>query len=154
MMNEILDLNTELDKFLQSVNAKSLNYCANIKFYEASGYGGQSADVIVKSCLGPVAKIGKTSVAYLDDILEELRIGLEYRGDEGSHPNEEYLGSAQHQNQVDNILECVTNLICKSTQIMGIWLEEGHPFYPVFWDFAFIIEFGDQAYVLIGSSSD
>lgn len=153
-MQEIINMNSVFDEFFALVNAKSLNYVADIRFFEAPGLGGQSADVIVKSCFGSVAEIGKTSIANVDDVLVELKAGLEYQGDEGSHPNTEFVGSAQHQNQVNEIMRCMNNLVLKSTQIIGLWLKEGHPYYPVFWDFAFIIEFDVQAYVLIGSSSD
>ena len=50
--------------------------------------------------------------------------------------------------------ESVTELVTKSEQVMGFWLKAGHPFYPVYWDYAFLFEVGNDAFVLIGSSSD
>lgn len=45
-------------------------------------------------------------------------------------------------------------LVDGADTIMSFWLKEGHPFYPVFWDFAFLIEKNNDAIVFIGSSSD
>jgi hypothetical protein len=41
--------------------------------------------------------------------------------------------------------------VCRLT---SFWLKEGHPFYPVFWDFAYVIEKDGDAFVFIGASSD
>jgi hypothetical protein len=40
------------------------------------------------------------------------------------------------------------------TLIERFWRKEGHPAYPVFWDFAFVIAGPTEAEVFIGSSSD
>jgi hypothetical protein len=34
------------------------------------------------------------------------------------------------------------------------WLQEGHPAYPVFWDFAFVVAGPEGGLVFLGSSSD
>ena len=34
------------------------------------------------------------------------------------------------------------------------WLKNGHPAYPVFWDFAFAAYTDEGVHVLMGSSSD
>ena len=41
-----------------------------------------------------------------------------------------------------------------ATVIERFWLKEGHPAYPVFWDFAFVIAGPHETKVFIGSSSD
>jgi hypothetical protein len=38
--------------------------------------------------------------------------------------------------------------------VWSFWLEEGHPFYPVQWDFAYVLAGHNGAEVFIGSSSD
>ena len=42
----------------------------------------------------------------------------------------------------------------KANRIEKFRLDEGHPAYPVFWDFAFLFTSSDEATVLVGSSSD
>jgi hypothetical protein len=42
----------------------------------------------------------------------------------------------------------------QSATIVSFWLKDGHPFYPVFWDFACVKIAPGTAEVFIGSSSD
>jgi hypothetical protein len=41
-----------------------------------------------------------------------------------------------------------------SDSIYYLWFAAGHPYYPVFWDFAFLIERQRDSFLFIGSSSD
>jgi len=45
-------------------------------------------------------------------------------------------------------------LLSKAGKITRFTLKKGHPFYPVFWDFAFNIEVENESYIIIGASSD
>jgi hypothetical protein len=42
----------------------------------------------------------------------------------------------------------------RSVRVVAFRLKEGHPFYPVFWDFAFLIEIDQESILLMASSSD
>jgi len=44
--------------------------------------------------------------------------------------------------------------ISDATTIKRFWLKQGHPAYPVFWDFAFVVIGTQQVELFIGSSSD
>ena len=153
-MNNIDTLNLKLENILEKINDDSMNYVANIQFFEAEGSAGEKAENIIKKALGSSALLGRTSTATEKEVIDELKQGLEYAGSEGAYPNKKYVGSEKHKNEVKAILKEVRNFTSTSSQIIGFWLKEGHPFYPVFWDFAFIIEQGKNAYVFIGSSSD
>ena len=86
--------------------------------------------------------------------MKEVQSCLEYRGDYGSHPGLEFLDSKKSSEMKTQILELLDKLVSESKQIIGFYFKEGHPFYPVFWDFTFVIEHEIDSYVLIGSSSD
>jgi hypothetical protein len=42
----------------------------------------------------------------------------------------------------------------QATLVVNFWLKAGHPAYPVFWGFAFVIAGPRGAEVFVGSSSD
>jgi hypothetical protein len=53
-----------------------------------------------------------------------------------------------------SILESIAQLSKSSTKIKALALVEGHPAYPVFWDFAFLFLGENDCLLLVGSSSD
>lgn len=83
-----------------------------------------------------------------------MRDAFDYQGDDGSHPGRDYLASMTFKQDADFVMAQLEGLVSGASLLTLFWLKEGHPFYPVFWDFAFMIERGDDAFVLIGSSSD
>jgi hypothetical protein len=150
-------LNALFNQMCTQLNEHSLNYCANIEIFSALGVAGEKANSIVSKALGNQVVLGNTTNINANDILNEVAESLDYtEGTSGSvHPNSAFLESQSFLLLKQEILEQLQNLLQQASQIMGFWIKEGeHPFYPVWWDYAFIIEQGDNAYVLIGSASD
>ena len=79
---------------------------------------------------------------------------FEFNGDEGSYPNHKYLTSEKFKNDLGQLLEQIGEFFSDNSGISKFWLKQGHPFYPVYWDFAFLIRKSDSYFILIGSSSD
>ncbi|MFN8446082.1 MAG: hypothetical protein U0175_35150 [Caldilineaceae bacterium] len=116
---------------------------------------GQRIDAIVQQALQSMAvKIGGSSIVSPDEMLSEVVSAISYQGDRGSHPNLDYLASSEFNSVKELIVHAVRRIVASAAQVMSFWIKEGHPFYPVFWDFAFLIECNSHAFVLIGSSSD
>ena len=132
----------------------SLNYCASFKLVKCDGMAGQALQEILASALGEGVVIGGANAVGAADVLDAFRDALAYQGDTGSHPGQDYLTSEGFKRDESIVLAQVGALLEGASHILSFWLKEGHPFYPVFWDFAFSIEKGTDAFVFIGSSSD
>jgi hypothetical protein len=52
------------------------------------------------------------------------------------------------------VLAHLDHALAAALLVQSFWLKKGHPDYPVFWDFAFVIAGSSAAEVFIGSSSD
>ena len=98
--------------------------------------------------------VGASRTAQASEVLASLEEGLVYEGDEGSHPDRKYWASEQFAQDRRNAMAQVSSLLDSANQITSFWLKDGHPFYPVFWDFAFAIEKTNDVFIFIGSSSD
>lgn len=152
--SQIKDFDNQLEDIVDLIHGETLNYVADVVLYPPVSIVSKSIDEIVKAVLGPEAVIRNTSPSNAQDVQEELKYALSYAGYESSHPCKEYVGSEaqkQHLVELSNKLEL---FLSRAAKITSFNLSSGHPFYPVFWDFAFIIEVADKAYIFIGSSSD
>jgi hypothetical protein len=83
--------------------------------------------------------------------IEEL---LLYAGDEGAGPSGSVIGSELFSAMMDELKSELGTLVGTATKVERFWIQDGHPAYPVFWDFAFLFWEDSKATVLIGSSSD
>jgi len=153
-MIEIEFLNKAIKKVEDKLNSKSLNYVASVEIYAAPGYSGKSIEEIAKFVFGSTAKVGGSCQASAKEISDDLISGLSYGGDGGAYASREYVGTDEHLRDLENVKSKLKPLLAKCNLYINFWLKEGHPFYPVFWDFAFILEDGSDAYIAIGSSSD
>lgn len=101
-MNEIDFLNKTLSKVTDKLNSYSLNYVANVEIYPVSESVVGSVGEIVKSVFGS-AVLGGTSESNTHELCEELLSGLSYAGDPGAHANRKYVGSSEHEQDLENI---------------------------------------------------
>lgn len=86
----------------------------------------------------------ETKAAILADIL--------YEGDEAAGP----LGLDDKREEVISLMNEVFSQIDidQANLIRRFEFREGHPAYPVFWDFAYDIHSNSKRWILVGSSSD
>ncbi len=150
----ITDINERLNTLCRTLGRDSLNYAADIQLYASPGMAGSSVAEIVTTAVGHNVVVGGAEVSGSSTLVESLKAGLEYSGDDGSHPNRAFLSGVEFSVRKDEVLACFRDFLKDADRVVSFWLKEGHPFYPVFWDFAYMIEKGDDAYVFIGSSSD
>jgi len=139
---------------IEKINDNSLNYVADVLLYPPTIVGANSTEESVKSVLGGNVQIEGLSQVSAKNVISELKLSLGYSGDYGSHPNNDYVGSGQYKTHIADLENKFKPLLASATKISSFTIKDGHPFYPVFWDFAFIIEANGEAYVFIGSSSD
>ena len=147
-------LRSTLEHISLQLFAGSMNYQVSFLVAELKYAAGQSLQKLRQSATGKPAFPEDSRSANSSDVVEALRDALSYERDDGSHPSRLYMQSPEFRHDSDIAISQLRELVDSADTIISFSLVEGHPFYPVFWDFAFVIEKGDDAVVFIGSSSD
>ncbi|MCA9028635.1 MAG: hypothetical protein KDA86_25740 [Planctomycetaceae bacterium] len=150
----VTKINQSFEQISRRLFARSLNYCADFKLFLCDQMAGESLDAVVHSALGPQARVGGSTFTTKQEVLESLTSALHYDGDYGAHPNLDYVQSANGQHDFDSVVSDVIKLVDQGDLLISFWLKNGHPFYPVYWDFAFLIETSEDSILFIASSSD
>ncbi len=152
---QITALNQMLAKIIEKLHGPdSINYSVSAKIWHCPIAAGSAAIEIIRSVLLDKVELRAVNAAKPQNVLENLKTCLEFSGDTGAHPDLDYLNSPQAKQDQEQFLGEISNFIQGSDSISNLFLAEGHPFYPVFWDFAYLIEKGPDAYLFIASSSD
>ena len=105
-------------------------------------------NLIPKSIVGDIEK------SDLSELIDVVKGCFEFSGDEGSHPNRKYLVSDEFKDDLSQLLEKFQISFSENKEIFKFRLKDGHPFYPVYWDYAFFIKSKENNCILIASSSD
>lgn len=149
------EINDSFATIAQKLFDNSLNYCANFRLFISKETAGEPINTVVNAILGDKAAIGKSQAATKKEVIDELKDALRYRGDHGSHPSLDYLDSPESRRDFDKVVSAIQRILEESfDNIQSFRLSAGHPFYPVFWDFAFLIQTCDESILFIASSSD
>ncbi len=75
-----------------------------------------------------------------------------YQGDTGSGPLELESKKAELSELMEKVLSSIE--LEEADMVVEFGFKNGHPAYPVFWDFAYDIHSKGQRWILVGSSSD
>ncbi len=150
----VAEINKSFKRISRKLFRRSLNYCADFKLFRCEGMSGESLDTVVTAALGNEARVGGAQSATRKEIMDALQTALRYKGDDGAHPSLNYLESTKSEEDFDAVTAEVQGILDRSDLLLSFWLESGHPFYPVFWDFAFLIETAEDSILFIASSSD
>ncbi len=97
--------------------------------------------------------VGGSQPCSTEELISDISSSISHVGDSGYGPIPESMQSHEFQRLLRAVVDAC-RLLCEDSQIEFFWLKEGHPAYPVFWDFAFAIRHETGCDVLIGSSSD
>ncbi|WP_157202923.1 hypothetical protein [Calidithermus chliarophilus] len=152
--NMMYRLNGLLRQMADGLNRGSLNYTVSFALLAADGIAGTPIAEAVSAALGRPVRLGEILSVTPEDALVEVAQSLDYIGDYGSHPDLTFVGSLEFSQLRSAILDSLRELLLTADQVMRFSLQDGHPFYPVFWDYAFLIEKQEDTLILIGSSSD
>lgn len=132
----------------------ALNYSVSVKIFYDNTESELNEIDLIESVLAPKAVVGNIEKCDLSELLDIVKKCFEYAGDEVSYPNRRYYLSEEFKVDLNQALEQIKVLFSNNLGIFEFWLEDGHPFYPVFWDFAFLVKKRENNFILIGSSSD
>jgi hypothetical protein len=144
-----------LDRIAGILNRDATNYTVFLRLYKLSiANGSGDLGAYIRKAVGTDAEIGGTEEIGVAELLAEMGSLLMYAGDPGAGPNDLVLKSTEFSRLLSELNECTSELANQAERIERFWLKAGHPAYPVFWDFAYILLKRETATILIGSSSD
>jgi hypothetical protein len=102
----------------------------------------------------PAAKIGGIQPITAPEAVRQVEDALRYAGDTGAGPYPAALAAPRYEALLQVLLGHVEQACSNITTLVSFWLRDGHPAYPVFWDFALLWVQPQQVELLIGASSD
>lgn len=146
--------NQFLGKIVELLNAGGWNYSVFLRLYETPVTGNANKEATIQALLGSEATLYEIEEVEASSVWPVIEACLLYEGDEGAGPAASALNSAKMSELMKTLEYEVRILSDKAITIDSFWLKEGHPAYPVFWDFAFLFSGAAGTSILIGSSSD
>ena len=132
---------------------EGLNYTVFLNVYTVGIGIDAQPEAIIQSCF-PRALIGSMSASNLCSVLNKFDRDVQYRGDSSAGPEPGTFDSPEFKRLHKTIRMELQTTGRSAVDIHEFYLREGHPAYPVFWDYAFLFRFGDHSRIWIGSSSD
>jgi uncharacterized protein (TIGR02996 family) len=132
-----------------------LNYVVSLGIYRVARQADATPEAYVRTALGPEVVLGGTLRTVTGvELLKEVEGCLRYAGDRGHGPDPSALRSPELNRLVRQVLDYLGRSAEEATTVGAFWLREGHPFYPVMWDFGYVLVKRYCAVVFLGSSSD
>ncbi len=113
---------------------------------------GKSLSNVLRNEISKQCEVGGTTNSSLKEAKSTIVNMVLYGGDTGHGPIKLESKKAKILDSLESIFTHIN--IDSSDFISEFWLSDGHPAYPVFWDFAFDIHSKGQRWIFIGSSSD
>jgi len=136
------------------LDSDGTNYTTFLKSYSRTpGDVGEIQD-IVEELIGQRVALDEIRDCDIAEITAELRDCLGYAGEQGAGPGPHTLQLPEFSNLLQKIIDDVAHAIEHSYVVKSFQFVDGHPAYPVFWSFAFLILGKDCHQLLVGSSSD
>jgi hypothetical protein len=143
-----------LDAITECLNAAGWNYTVFLRSYEAGIAHGDSAERIVQKVLGPEALVDSAGEVTTAEMLAEVRDSLSYVGEHAGGPDADVLRSELFADLLSRLAAELEESARHASRIEQLGFKRGHPAYPVYWEFAFLLIEPARATLLIGSSSD
>jgi hypothetical protein len=143
-----------LSKIAALLNSEGINYTVSVWAHAAGQAAGVSSPDIVRGAFGGNAVIADAAPVGIEELVDEVSECLCYAGDDGAGPGPNVTQSGRFKELLVR-LTTELRLLCNSaSRIERFRFKDGHPGYPVFWDFAFLVRTATGSLVFVGSSSD
>ncbi len=131
------------------------NYQASVGLFSAVVAGNNATNQeIVKNVLGSITESNFFETCELERIVLEISKSINWEGDEAVFPNRKYHQTTSYFQDLELANSKLRDLFQGAPELWSFVIEKGHPFYPVFWEFAFLVKTPKKNYVLVGSCSD
>lgn len=149
--NQLSDMSNELKRLGHML--AGLNYVVSLDVYDVIHAPGANPTEIILECF-PEATIGNFTASDATNVLDAFDRDIHYLGDSSSGPKPSTLNSIDFKALFKKVRAYFAASCHDADTIHEFWLSDGHPFYPVQWDFAFLLGFDAHSTIWIGSSSD
>lgn len=136
------------------LNANGWNYTVTLLTWSLPANNGIETADYIRTALGSATIVGKVSPVQGNDVIDTIKYSLTYLGDRDHGPLPEILLSQEFLNLQQTILDDAQQNITQADSSWSFTLLEGHPAYPVFWDFSYILVSRSEVNIIIGSASD
>jgi hypothetical protein len=136
------------------LDAGSTNYVVFLKSYEVPPRPTDSAVALIEKALGTAVTLGGIEEVQSESVWPEVENALLYAGDHGAGPSDAAIKSEKLAALIVALKDQINELVKTATKIESFWLQDGHPAYPVFCDFAFLFRGDASVTIFMGSSSD
>jgi hypothetical protein len=143
-----------LSSIADKLNKNGTNYCVFLQTYTVPINANSSAKEYIRQAASNTANIGNIHAVRSDEVIREVESALTFTGYDGAGPASVTLQSAAFAVQLAELLSGLKAMAAKASKVERFWFQDGHPAYPVFWDFAFMFTFQKGVVIFIGSSSD
>jgi hypothetical protein len=127
------------------------NYAVSLRLYGPSN-SEQGLIETLKKLISEECEISGVLRTSSNEAVIVMTNCLLYKGDEGSQPLELDSKKTEICNLLDKILSTIG--FENAEMIVEFGFKQGHPAYPVFWDFAYDIHVKDKRWIFVGCSSD
>lgn len=144
-----------LDQLVALLNRDATNYAVFLRLYQLStASGADDLEGCIRTAVSADAKIDGVEAISAENLISEMDGLLRYAGDPGAGPGEAVLGSSEFSEVLTELKHDISELASRAKAIKRFWFVEGHPAYPVFWDFAYAFFENEKMTIFVGSSSD
>jgi uncharacterized protein (TIGR02996 family) len=130
------------------------NYAVSLGLWRVPARPASSPAAYVAAALGPAAVVGEVRPAPSPDAVADVERCLRYYGDRGHGPDTAALASVDCDRLIRRVRGYLERSARDGDSILQFGLGGGHPFCPVWWDFAYLWVKPWVAVVFLGSSSD
>ena len=143
-----------LSAITAQLNSGALNYTVFLDYLSLPVKAQENPIQCIRAGLGEHAIVQTLRTVTVEEVIEEVESSLRYSGTEGAGPSKKTLDSPEFKSLLHQLIADLRLTLGGARRIWSFALSEGHPAYPVFWDFAFLLTLPDNVAILIGSSSD
>jgi|KBSMisStandDraft_5_1062788.scaffolds.fasta_scaffold109318_2 hypothetical protein len=149
------EITEALDSICRKLNRGDVgNFQASLGLFSTQNVPEHAEEETVKRIFGASTKPVFFMLSSFEEMTSQFRDCIGWKGDYGAHPNRKYHPTQECSEDIAQVLEKLKVLFSEAKEFWEFSIEQGHPYYPVFWDFAFLIKGTAKTYVFIGSSSD
>ncbi|PHS02527.1 MAG: hypothetical protein COA78_20980 [Blastopirellula sp.] len=128
-----------------------INYEVWLNLYGPAD-GDLGLDDALKSLISKNCELSGVVPSSPKEAISEIMDMVLYKGDIGSGPLELESKKAEITELMNKVFSSID--IENAGMVVEFGFKNGHPAYPVFWDFAYDIHSNGQRWIFIGSSSD
>jgi hypothetical protein len=147
-------LQTILNDLAAILNEGGTNYTVFLRSFEVDPTAPEASEILIREALGAETIVGEIKQVQCASVWPTIEAALTFTGDHNAGPSSAVFSSEVFQTALARTRNQIEGLVAEATGIEVFWLRDGHPDYPVYWDFAFLVRKNAGAMILIGSSSD